>query len=64
MEHTAAQRRISNLIKDGPKICAELQKSQELMNIWQNYAKDFSYAANITFAEVIATISKINIMLE
>lgn len=34
------------------------------MNIWQNYAKDFSYAANITFAEVIATISKINIMLE
>ena len=63
-EHTAAQRKISDLIKDGPKICAEIKKSQELMNIWQNYAKDFSYAADITFAEIISSVIKINKMLK
>ncbi len=56
---TALHRGTSEQIKDTDGIIKNISKSKELRSMWDKYRKQFAYAKNIEFDDIISEISKL-----
>ena len=53
VEHTARKRDSLELMADYEKICSEIKSEEALSNDWSNYIADETYAARLSFDEVV-----------
>lgn len=56
---TALHRGTSEQIKDTDGIIKNISKSKELRDMWDKYRKQFAYATDIKFDDIISEISKL-----
>lgn len=56
---TAAHRGTSDIIADRKGIIETVSNSVELFDLWEKYRKRFSYAADIQYDEIIASLSQL-----
>ena len=57
LKATAAHRGTTKQIADIPDIMKNIKESRELKAMWEKYRKQFAYAENITFEEIINAIN-------
>lgn len=62
--HTAGKRDSLDEIKDWRDILHDIREEPALYRLWENYAKENSYASALTFAEVLDTAEEIATLLE
>lgn len=62
--HTAGKRDSLDEIKDWRGILHDIREEPALYRLWENYAKENSYASALTFAEVLDTAEEIATLLE
>ena len=53
VEHTAKKRGSFDLLKKYESICADVKAEESLANDWSNYTADETYAARLSFDEVV-----------
>jgi len=53
VEHTAKKRESFDLLKQYESICADVKAEESLANDWSNYIADETYAARLSFDEVV-----------
>ena len=53
VEHTAKKRGSFDLLKKYESICADVKAEESLVNDWSNYIADETYAARLSFDEVV-----------
>ena len=53
VEHTAKKRGSFDLLKKYESICADVKAEESLANDWSNYTTDETYAARLSFDEVV-----------
>jgi len=53
---TAAHRQTTELIADIPATLNEIEGSSQLRQMWEKYRKEFDYAADITYEQVVSTL--------
>ena len=56
MSATAKHRGTTEQIADTPSILANIEESPELKAMWDKYRKQFAYAADIEFDQIIAIL--------
>lgn len=59
LQETAAHRGTTEQIADVPGILQTLAESQELLELWEKYRKQFSYASDIQYSIVIDNLKKV-----
>ena len=53
---TAAHRGTAEQIASATQIITDISESRELRNMWENYRKQFAYAADIEYAHIVAEL--------
>ena len=56
---TAKHRGTTEQIKDVPTIISNIEESMELKNMWDKYRKQFSYATDIEYSQIICALKKL-----
>ena len=56
---TAKHRSTTEQIKDVPTIISNIEESMELKNMWDKYRKQFSYATDIEYNQIICALKKL-----
>lgn len=56
LKATANHRGTTNQIADVPSILHNIEESPELKTMWDKYRKQFSYAKNITYEQIMDSI--------
>ena len=56
LKATANHRGTTNQIADVPGILHNIEESPELKTMWDKYRKQFSYAKNITYEQIMDSI--------
>ena len=56
---TAKHRGTTEQIKDVPTIISNIEESMELKNMWDKYRKQFSYATDIEYNQIICALKKL-----
>lgn len=59
LKSTAEHRGTSHLIEEYPHILETIRNNQGMLLLWENYRKQFAYAFNIQFEEIIAILKKL-----
>jgi Domain of unknown function (DUF1814). len=64
IRRTARHRNTINQIKDTRSILLSIQQSEELAAYWRNYQREYEYASDISFLDVIAALHEATDSLE
>ena len=56
IRHTAETRNSLNTLSNYIEICEEVKHEQALINLWQNYTDEYSYANHISFENVVDNV--------
>ena len=59
LKATAEHRGTSNQISDVPDILKNLEESSELKSRWDKYRKQFAYATDISYEQIVEVLSKL-----
>lgn len=62
--HTSDKRGSMEELRDWQDILADIRKEPSLQRLWDNYAKDSSYASALTFSEVLDTVEEISVKMD
>lgn len=63
IEHTARKRESINDMKDWRNVIEDIRKEEALHRLWNVYTLNNSYAAALSFEDVVATVEEIAIMI-
>ena len=59
VNHTAAKRGSSKLMPRYRELCEEIKDEPALANLWHIYTEDFSYAAHLSFDDVVQNVVEV-----
>lgn len=56
---TCAKRNTQNLLHEAPQVITTIQQNHNLMNLWKDYQKKFIYAANISYDDLMLSLTQL-----
>ena len=56
VDHTAQKRDSARYLSEYKTICEDILHEQALINLWRNYTTEFSYAAHLSFEDVVTNV--------
>ena len=56
---TCAKRDTQNLLQDAPKVITKIQQDNNLMSLWESYQKKYTYAINISYDDIMLSLTQL-----